>query len=166
MARAAGRRVAVGGNLGTPALELLDDGVELYVLELSSFQLETLSDLNAQAATVLNLSDDHMDRYPSLQAYYQAKHRIFQGCRTAVVNKDEALSVPLVREGMNVIAFATKAPAYLQDFGLLERGGERNLARGFGPLLRGGERNIEGRRIYSIALAALGLGHAVGLTME
>ncbi len=166
MARTAGLRVAVGGNLGIPTLELLDDEVELYVLELSSFQLETLSDLKAQAATVLNLSDDHMDRYPDLQAYYQAKHRIFQGCRTAVVNKDEALSVPLVREGMEVIAFSTKAPAYMQDFGLLERAGELHLAKGFEPLLPVRELNIEGRHNYSNALAALALGQAVGLPME
>lgn len=166
MAAKAGVRVAVGGNLGTPALELLDDSVELYVLELSSFQLETLTDLNAQAATVLNVSDDHMDRYPDLQAYYQAKHRIFQGCRNAIVNKDEALSVPLVREGMGVIAFSTKAPAYMQDFGLLERGGELYLAKGFQTLLPVRELQVEGRHNYSNALAALALGQAVGLPLD
>ena len=68
MARTAGRKVAVGGNIGTPALDLLNRGADLYVLELSSFQLETTEELNALAATVLNVSDDHMDRYPDRMA--------------------------------------------------------------------------------------------------
>lgn len=166
MARQAGVRVAVGGNLGTPALDLLDDSVELYVLELSSFQLETTSELGALAATVLNVSEDHMDRYPDMQAYYLAKHRIFQRCRIAVVNKDEALSVPLVREGMGVLAFSTRQPAYKDDFGLLERGGELHLARGFSPLLPVRELRLAGRHNYSNALAALALGQAAGLPMD
>ena len=82
MARAAGRRVEVGGNIGTPALELLGRGADLYVLELSSFQLETTRELNALAATVLNVSDDHMDRYPDKMAYFQAKQRISTAART------------------------------------------------------------------------------------
>ncbi|MEE3118170.1 MAG: Mur ligase family protein, partial [Pseudomonadota bacterium] len=85
MARAAGRKVEVGGNIGTPALDLLGRGADLYVLELSSFQLETTDELNALAATVLNVSDDHMDRYPNKMAYFQAKQRIFRGCQNAVV---------------------------------------------------------------------------------
>ncbi len=72
MAAAAGKRVAVGGNLGTPALDLLSDDVELYVMELSSFQLETTDQLNAEVATVLNISEDHMDRYSGLPAYHLA----------------------------------------------------------------------------------------------
>ena len=94
MAKAAGRKVAVGGNIGTPALDLLGQGADLYVLELSSFQLETTDELNALAATVLNVSDDHMDRYPNKMAYFQAKQRIFRGCKNAVVNLDDALSTP------------------------------------------------------------------------
>src|SRR5690554_2913455 len=81
MARAAGRNVKVGGNIGTPALDLLGQGADLYVLELSSFQLETTEELNAEAATVLNVSDDHMDRYPDKMAYFQAKQRIYRGCK-------------------------------------------------------------------------------------
>ncbi|MBQ0748513.1 MAG: UDP-N-acetylmuramoyl-L-alanine--D-glutamate ligase, partial [Marinobacter sp.] len=79
MARAAGRRVEVGGNIGIPALDLLGRGADLYVLELSSFQLETTAELNALAATVLNVSDDHLDRYPDKLTYFQAKQRIFHG---------------------------------------------------------------------------------------
>src|SRR5690554_1418006 len=76
MARAAGRKVMVGGNIGTPALDLLGRGAALYVLELSSFQLESTEEPNAEAGIVLNVSDDHMDRYPDKMAYFQAKQRI------------------------------------------------------------------------------------------
>ncbi len=96
MAARAGIKVAVGGNLGTPVLDLIDDDVQLYVIELSSFQLETTHNLEASAAVVLNLSEDHMDRYSGKVAYHQAKQRIFQGCKVAVVNDDDPLSQPLV----------------------------------------------------------------------
>ncbi|MBC6428608.1 MAG: UDP-N-acetylmuramoyl-L-alanine--D-glutamate ligase, partial [Cellvibrionales bacterium] len=78
MATAAGRRVAVGGNLGPAALDLLDEAVELYVLELSSFQLELVGSLGAEVATVLNMSADHLDRYPSMIEYHAAKQRIYR----------------------------------------------------------------------------------------
>src|SRR5690606_13179237 len=94
MAAAAGYNVGVGGNLGTPALDLLADERELYVVELSSFQLELVEHLGAKMATVLNLSPDHMDRYPDLQRYHAAKHRIFRGARQVVVNRDDPLSAP------------------------------------------------------------------------
>ncbi|HBF92609.1 MAG TPA: UDP-N-acetylmuramoyl-L-alanine--D-glutamate ligase, partial [Marinobacter adhaerens] len=105
MAKAAGRNVAVGGNIGTPALDLLGQGADLYVLELSSFQLETTDELNALAATVLNLSDDHMDRYPNKMAYFQAKQRIFRGCKNAIVNLDDALSTPMARDNLRFLCF-------------------------------------------------------------
>ncbi len=90
MAQAAGRDVRVGGNLGTPALELLQDSEpDLYVLELSSFQLEGTRSLNAAAATVLNITPDHMDRYRSLADYSAAKQRIFRGDGVMVLNADD-----------------------------------------------------------------------------
>ena len=98
MAAAAGRKVAVGGNIGTPALDLLSDEVELYVLELSSFQLETTERLGAEVATCLNISEDHMDRYDGMAQYHLAKHRIFRGARQVVVNRDDALSRPLIAD--------------------------------------------------------------------
>ena len=79
MAKKAGLNVGVGGNLGIPALEMLDDTKDLYIVELSSFQLETTHQLNAQSVVLLNLSEDHMDRYTSKLAYLQAKQRIFRG---------------------------------------------------------------------------------------
>ena len=95
MAAVAGIAVAVGGNLGTPALDLLDENAALYVLELSSFQLETTDRLNARVATVLNVSEDHMDRYSGLAAYHLAKHRIFRGAEQVVVSKTVKAGWPL-----------------------------------------------------------------------
>ena len=92
MAIAAGRRVLAGGNLGVPALDLLDQPTpDLYVLELSSFQLETTSSLELEAAAVLNVTSDHMDRYASLEEYARAKARIFAHAAAVVLNADDAL---------------------------------------------------------------------------
>lgn len=165
MAQAAGRRVAVGGNLGTPALDLLADDVELYVLELSSFQLETTDCLNADVATCLNISEDHMDRYSGLPAYHQAKHRIFRGARQVVVNRDDPLSRPLVREDVPMWTFGLGKPD-LKAFGLIEQQGEKYLAFGLEPLMATRELKIRGAHNQSNALAALALGHAAGLPVE
>ncbi|WP_372876402.1 UDP-N-acetylmuramoyl-L-alanine--D-glutamate ligase [Pseudomonas sp.] len=164
MAAAAGKKVAVGGNLGTPALDLLDDEVELYVLELSSFQLETTDQLNAEVATCLNISEDHMDRYASLAAYHLAKHRIFRGARQVVVNRDDALSRPLVADDLPCWSFGLGKPDF-KRFGLLEEGGEKCLAYQFDALLPVRELKIRGAHNQANALAALALGHAAGLPM-
>ena len=119
MAAAAGKRVAVGGNLGTPALDLLNDEVELYVLELSSFQLECTDQLNAEVATCLNVSEDHMDRYSGMPAYHLAKHRIFRGARQVVINRQDALSRPLLAEGQPCWSFGLNKPDF-KAFGLIE----------------------------------------------
>ena len=162
MAKAAGKKVAVGGNLGTPALDLLADDVELYVMELSSFQLETTHSLNAEVATCLNVSEDHMDRYCGMQAYHLAKHRIFRGARQVVVNRDDALSRPLVADQLPCWSFGLSKPDF-KGFGLLEEAGEKCLAFEFEPLLPVRELKIRGAHNQSNALAALALGHAVGL---
>ncbi|MEE1921276.1 UDP-N-acetylmuramoyl-L-alanine--D-glutamate ligase [Pseudomonas sp. 148P] len=165
MAAAAGKRVAVGGNLGTPALDLLADDVELYVLELSSFQLETTDQLNAEVATVLNVSEDHMDRYSGLPAYHLAKHRIFRGARQVVVNRQDALSRPLPVEGQPCWTFGLNKPDF-KAFGLREEEGEKYLAFEFQTLMPVRELKIRGAHNQSNALAALALGHAVGLPFE
>jgi len=162
MAQAAGRKVAVGGNLGTPALDLLNDDVELYVLELSSFQLETTEQLNAEVATCLNVSEDHMDRYAGLPAYHQAKHRIFRGARQVVVNRDDRLSRPLVGEEVPVWSFGLGKPDF-KGFGLIEENGEKHLVFQFEVLMPARELKMRGAHNQSNALAALALGHAVGL---
>ncbi|MEB0038954.1 MULTISPECIES: UDP-N-acetylmuramoyl-L-alanine--D-glutamate ligase [unclassified Pseudomonas] len=165
MALAAGKRVAVGGNLGTPALDLLDDSVELYVLELSSFQLETTDQLGAEVATVLNVSEDHMDRYSGLPAYHLAKHRIFRGARQVVVNRQDALSRPLIGEGLPCWTFGLNTPDF-HGFGLREESGEKYLAFQFDTLMPVRELKVRGAHNQSNALAALALGHAVGLPFD
>lgn len=164
MAAAAGKRVAVGGNLGTPALDLLADDVELYVLELSSFQLESTEWLNAEVATCLNVSDDHMDRYSGLPAYHLAKHRIFRGARQVVVNRQDPLSRPLVADQLPCWSFGLDRPDF-KAFGILEEQGEKYLAFEFSKLMPVRELKIRGAHNQANALAALALGHAVGLPM-
>lgn len=162
MAVAAGKHVAVGGNLGTPALELLADDVELYVLELSSFQLETTANLNAAVATVLNISEDHMDRYSGLPAYHQAKHRIFRGAKHVVINRQDALSRPLLNEGVTSSTFGLNKPDF-KTFGIIAQDDEKYLAYQFDTLINVRELKIRGAHNQANALAALALGHAAGL---
>lgn len=165
MCAAAGQKVGVGGNLGTPALELLDEQSELYVLELSSFQLESVYGLNAEVATVLNVSPDHMDRYQSLLDYHQAKHRIFGGARQVVVNRADKLSVPLVSEKVKQWSFGVDRPDFA-GFGLVEQDGESWLTYQFDRLMPESDLGIKGRHNTSNALAALAIGSAVGLPMD
>jgi UDP-N-acetylmuramoylalanine--D-glutamate ligase len=166
MAAAAGIDVGVGGNLGTPVLDMLAGGEQaLYVLELSSFQLETTSDLRAEVATVLNISPDHLDRYASVQEYYQAKHRIFRGARKVVENKDDPLTHPLLPKGVDTWLYHLGAPD-LKRFGLLQdETGQDWLALGRERLLAVSELRIRGTHNVSNALAALAIGQAAGLPM-
>lgn len=165
MARAAGRRVEVGGNIGTPALDLLGRQADLYVLELSSFQLETTDELNALAATVLNVSDDHMDRYPSKMAYFQAKQRIFRGCQNAIVNLDDALSTPMARDNLRFLCFGFHR-VNPDTFSTRDDDQGTWITFGFDNLLLAEELKLLGRHNISNVMAALALGHAAGLPME
>jgi len=110
---AAGHKPAVCGNIGIPVLDVLlkDDDYLCYVVELSSFQLETTHHLAAEVACVLNISEDHMDRYDSMMSYHQAKHRIFQGCRSIVVNREDSLTQPLVSDSMPKRSFGLQLAA-------------------------------------------------------
>jgi UDP-N-acetylmuramoylalanine--D-glutamate ligase len=164
MCAAAGVAVGVGGNLGVPALELLDESTEFYVLELSSFQLESVYGLNAEVATVLNISPDHLDRYNSLLDYHQAKHRIFNGARQVVVNREDKLSVPLVSDAVKQRSFGLDKPDF-GGFGLLDQDGEPWLSYQFERLMPEAELGIKGRHNTRNALAALALGSAIGLPM-
>ncbi|MEP1214759.1 MAG: UDP-N-acetylmuramoyl-L-alanine--D-glutamate ligase [Marinobacter sp.] len=165
MARAAGRNVEVGGNIGTPALDLLGRGADLYVLELSSFQLETTRELNALAATVLNVSDDHMDRYPTKMAYFQAKQRIFNGCKNAVVNLDDALSTPMARDSLRFLCFGFHR-VNPDTFSTREDDEGTWITFGFDNLLLADELGLMGSHNISNVMAALALGHAAGLPMD
>lgn len=165
MAVAAGRRVEVGGNIGTPALDLLGRGADLYVLELSSFQLETTEELNALAATVLNVSDDHMDRYPSKMAYFQAKQRIFRGCQNAIVNLDDALSTPMARDSLRFLCFGFHR-VNPDTFSTRDDDQGTWITFGFYNLLLASELKLLGRHNLSNVMAALALGQAAGLPKD
>ena len=170
MAEKAGKKVAVGGNLGTPVLALLEQGQsELYVIELSSFQLEITRDLEAEVATVLNISADHLDRYADLEDYRQAKYRIFNNCRQIVVNADD----PQVPNNWTTKAASQEhtwrfglVPSTSNTFGVIKQGEELFLAFDGRSLMAASEMKIKGIHNVSNALAALALGHAVGVPMS
>jgi UDP-N-acetylmuramoylalanine--D-glutamate ligase len=164
MARDAQIDVGVGGNLGTPALDLLQPARELYVLELSSFQLERAHRLGLAVATVLNVSADHLDRHGSMTGYQLAKHRIFLGCRKAVVNRDDPLTIPLAGPGVEIISWCMAEPE-ARGFGLRQSGGAEYLCYGEEHVLPVVELGLVGRHNVANALAALALGHAAGLPL-
>ncbi|AVE79110.1 UDP-N-acetylmuramoyl-L-alanine--D-glutamate ligase [Klebsiella michiganensis] len=160
MAKAAGLNVGVGGNIGLPALMLLDPELELYVLELSSFQLETTSSLRAAAATILNVTEDHMDRYPlGLQQYRAAKLRVYENARACIVNADDALTMPVRGADDRCISFGVD----VGDYHLNRQQGETWLRVKGEKVLNVKEMKISGQHNYSNALAALALADAAGL---
>ena len=169
MAAAAGRRVLAGGNLGEPALDLLEQPTpDLYVLELSSFQLDTTSSLKLSAAVVLNVSADHLDRYPSVAAYARAKARIFARAATMVLNADDPLVAamrPAPRRGAAPRAVTFSIERADADFSLLRSAEQTLLAHHGVALLDTARMKITGLHNAANALAALALGDAVGLPM-
>jgi UDP-N-acetylmuramoylalanine--D-glutamate ligase len=164
MAQRAGLKVRVGGNLGEPALELLEERTELYVLELSSYQLESTSTLACRAATVLNVSPDHLDRYPNLASYAQAKARIFARCDTAVINLDDPLVVAMPRAARRTLSFSLRA-AIGADYAVAILGREWWLTRAQTPLMPVSGMKIKGLHNAANALAALALGEALALPL-
>ena len=165
MARDARLNVGVGGNLGTPALDLLSPERDLYVLELSSFQLERAGRLGLAVAAVLNVSADHMDRHRTMTAYQQAKQRIFRGCEKVVINRDEPLTIPLVSTDVEVVSWSMQEPE-LGGFGLRHKAGVEYLCLGLEVLLPVSELNLFGRHNIANALAALALGYSAGLSLS
>jgi UDP-N-acetylmuramoylalanine--D-glutamate ligase len=155
--------VAVGGNLGEPALDLLDPAVELYVLELSSFQLETTESLAPAVATVLNVSADHLDRHPDLATYAALKARVYRRATVAVVNRDDPI-VAAMAGGAERCGFTLGEPAE-GDYGLRRVNGATWLCRGAAPLVPAADVQIPGRHNLANALAALAMGDALGLRL-
>jgi len=159
MAVAAKTKVAVGGNIGVPALDLLAPEIDLYVLELSSFQLETTCSLNADIATILNVSEDHMDRYASYEQYTAAKHRLYAQCKVVLYNRDDELTYPK-DPCINKTSFGFDKLAY----GLLTEADQPiSLAKEGEPLLAVQSLKLSGKHNWMNALAAFALGEAVGL---
>jgi UDP-N-acetylmuramoylalanine--D-glutamate ligase len=166
MAERAGRSARAGGNLGPPALDLLDGTpAAVYVLELSSYQLETTTSLDLAAAAVLNVTPDHLDRYANLAAYAAAKARIFDRAAVAVVNLDDPLVAVMPRAGQRRISFSLRADRGA-DFHLLPRDGQEWLARNGNALMPVSQLRIAGLHNAANALAALALGEALGLANE
>ena len=162
MAAVAGRRVLAGGNLGEPALDLLSHAVpDLYVLELSSFQLETTTSLALAGAVVLNVTADHMDRYATLDAYARAKQRIFAHAATVVLNADDPLVAAMRPDGVRALTFSVQGAA--ADFTLQRDGDSTWLARDGERLIETSRMKLTGLHNAANALAALALGEAAGL---
>ena len=166
MAQACGRRALAGGNLGRPALDLLDDEVpDLYVLELSSFQLETTRSLRARAATVLNVTSDHMDRYASMQGYANAKARIFDRCENVVINLDDPLVRVMPHGDARVLGFSLVADASA-DYYVRKEADEISLMWHGERLVKMSELKIAGLHNAMNALASLAMCEALDLEMD
>ena len=171
MCRAAGRDAQVAGNISPAVLTALMDRLdagrlpEVWVLELSSFQLETTRSLAPDVATVLNVTADHLDRYPGLEAYAATKARIFDGGGAQVLNRDDPRSSALRRAGRRIVTFGLNPPPEHEAFGMLKVSGEHWLALGATPLLRARELQLAGLHNAANALAALALCRSIGLPL-
>lgn len=160
MIKAAGFNVQVGGNLGTPALDLYKTPEpDFYVLELSSFQLESTSSLKAKVAVTLNISPDHMDRYDSMEDYRQAKYRIYHDCEVAIHNLDDEGSYPKTQHP-KIYTYSTINPK--ADFSLQNR----NIVYKNKTLLSVDDLKLKGKHQYSNVLAALAIGTSIDLPLE
>ncbi len=167
MAERAGRRAGLGGNVGTPVLDLLSEtDRDLYVLELSSFQLESTHSLAPAAAVVLNVTPDHIDWHGSMERYADAKAKIYRNAAVCVFNRDDAWSARLAAGLPNTLSFGLDAPEREIDFGLVDHDGVRWLARGAERLLPVDALTTAGSHNHANALACLALGHAVGLSRD
>ena len=173
---AAGRDTVMAGNIGLPVLDVLtqiDDHVrampDTFVLELSSFQLETVASLAPVAATMLNLSEDHLDRYDSYASYGAAKARIFDGGGVQVLNRDDEHSLAMQRPGRPLTTFGLSAPRSDDEWGLLNATGAQatlSLANGGTAFVRVSELPLAGLHNAANALAASALCAAAGVSQE
>ena len=164
LAQSAGIDAVVAGNISPAALDVLMERLEIgadlpacWVLELSSFQIETMHGLTPEAATVLNVTDDHLDRYADLDAYAATKAAIFQGLGVQVLNRDDACVIAMAQAGRRVIRFGTSVPTAANDYGLADLDGQTWLMRGDERLLALADLPLAGRHNAANALAALAL---------
>jgi UDP-N-acetylmuramoylalanine--D-glutamate ligase len=157
-----------GGNIGTPALDLLAveeaEKTELYILELSSFQLETTSSLKTATAVVLNISEDHLDRYEGLEHYAATKGVIYNHCEQPLINRDDAAAMALA-QGRATLSFGLDEPQQ-GHYGLRSKDNKTWLAKGEQCLLAVDEMKLQGKHNQANALAALAMGEVVGLKQQ
>lgn len=164
IATKSGLKTAVGGNIGVPVLDLLRQAEpDAYVLELSSFQLETLSSLNAKAATVLNVSADHMDRYNSISDYAETKKRVFNGDGVMVLNRDDPLVMAMAKEQRDIRTFGVAQPETDKDYGLTDISGEQWITAGPEPLVPVKEIQLIGTHNLYNVMAAVALCEVMGM---
>ncbi len=161
---AAGKKAIVAGNIGTPVLELLDTPADYAVLELSSYQLEITQAMAPTIAAILNISPDHLDRYPSFDAYVAAKQRIYNHCAMAITNADDERTWPQ-KHSMEQSRFAI-APDTVCDYGLIEENSEVFLARGQETLMSVSSLKIKGKHNWANALAVFAMSDALGIEWE
>lgn len=187
IAKHSGLNVVVGGNIGVPALELLsannvsplmqgqsqknESPVDFYVLELSSFQLETTLHLNAHAAVVLNISEDHMDRYANIQEYIDAKRNVYNGCRHIIFNRDDALVTRMMqdmedRSAQSVSSVGLGEPASDSEYGVKKTGDELWLVRGQDKLVAVNQIKLPGQHNLFNVLTAIALANTMQLEIE
>ena len=165
MLKAAGVRAQAGGNLGRPALELLAEEADVFVLELSSFQLERSGDLPLHAAVVLNLSPDHLDHHGDLESYGHAKQRIYARCGTAIVNRDEPELLKDLPESVAQTGFGLGIPAPT-DWGVIGDDDGQWIARGSYAVMPVGALRIAGRHNLANALAAFALADTLDAPLD
>lgn len=167
MAKAAGLRVAVAGNIGIPVLDLLDQEVDLWVLELSSFQLDLTYSLSPLVATILNVTPDHLDRHHTLEAYVQAKQGVYSKAKTVLWNREEEYTYPQFTEQLSIpcLSFGRDKPA-AGSFGLVKKEKRLYLAKGNQLLLPVESLLIKGVHNWLNALAAAALAEAAGIPTE
>lgn len=167
MAKAAGIEVAVAGNIGAPVLDMLGNGTHytMWVLELSSFQLDLTTSLTPIVSTILNFSPDHLDRHHSLQSYFESKQRVYQGSKTMLYNRDDAQTIPLESTGARVINFGLEKPAEGQ-WGLCVDGGTSFLMHGEQKVCSVDELKIKGRHNWLNALASCALAYEAGVSVD
>jgi UDP-N-acetylmuramoylalanine--D-glutamate ligase len=170
LCKASGKDAVAAGNISPAVLDVVlargDRQPEVWVLELSSFQLETTHTLNADAATVLNVSEDHLDRYDGMDAYAAAKARIFHGGGVQLLNRDDVRSMFMARPGRHIVTFGLDAPKNESDWGIVRDGADIWLVQGGERLLKASELQVAGLHNVANALAALALCRAIDLPMQ
>jgi UDP-N-acetylmuramoylalanine--D-glutamate ligase len=155
------QKALIGGNIGNAVLNFVDDDFDVAVLELSSFQLELLPKLNADVSCILNVSEDHLDRYTSMAQYQQAKQRVYFGTKHAIYNRTDAMTAPLVPGSVKVSSFALNEPD-LGQYGIREENNQRYIVQGFNQIIDVTEIALPGEHNVSNAMAVVAMADAIG----
>ena len=170
LCKLAGKDAVAAGNISPAVLDVMmqrgERQPEVWVLELSSFQLETTRTLNADAATVLNVTEDHLDRYAGMDEYAAAKARVLQGCKIQILNRDDARSLAMARADADLVSFGLNKPQHANDFGIGHSGSDLWLMQGERRLMLVSELQVSGLHNVANALAALALCRAIGLDVD